>query len=96
MRKAISIKGIAMLAENEKEYFQIIFNEYKAKTDEQQTLSYTANNILIGKFKDEDAINWRFEEIKRNRAFPFRRAKGVHSVGRQESEIDDKEFALNH
>lgn len=87
-----ALKAIAKLAENEKEYFQIIFNEYKAKTDEQQTLSYTANNILIEKFKDEDAINWRFEEIK-NRAFPFRRAKGVHSVGRQESEIDDKEFA---
>jgi len=87
-----ALNSIAKINGGAKVYFQNIFIEYKMAGDKHQELANTANEILIKKFKDEDAIKWRFEELK-NRAFPFQRAKDAHSVGFQESEIDDKEFA---
>lgn len=86
-----ALSAIARLNEA-KEYFQVIFDQYKVITDEQQELSSTANEILITQFKSEDAIKWRFKELV-NRAFPFQRIEGVHSIGPKEHEITDKEFA---
>ena len=87
-----ALNSIAQIDEGAKIYFQNIFSKYKVAGDKQQELADVANEILIRKFKDEDAIKWRFEELK-SRAFTFKRAKGAHSIGFQEREIDDKEFA---
>jgi len=87
-----ALNSIAQINEEAKDYFQTIFNKYRIAEGKHQELANVANEILIIKFKDDNAITWRFEELK-SRAFPFQRAKGVHSVGFQEIEIDDKKFA---
>jgi len=87
-----ALNSIAQINKEAKDYFQTIFNKYIVVGGKHQELANVANEILIIKFKDDNAIKWRFEELK-SRAFPFQRAKGVHSVGFQEIEIDDKKFA---
>jgi len=87
-----ALNSIAQINEEAKDYFQTIFNEYRIAESKYQELVNVANKILIKKFKDEDAIKWRFEELK-TRVFPFQRAKGVHSIKYREREIDDKTFA---
>ncbi|MCJ7636092.1 MAG: hypothetical protein MUO21_01230, partial [Nitrososphaeraceae archaeon] len=87
-----ALNSIAQINKEAKDYFQTIFNEYRIAESKYQELANVANEILIINFKDDNAITWRFEELK-SRAFPFQRVKGGHSIGYQETEIDDKEFA---
>ncbi|GAI95096.1 unnamed protein product, partial [marine sediment metagenome] len=65
-----ALNSIAQINEGTKVYFQNIFSEYKIAGGKHQELANVANEILIKKFKDEDAIKWRFEELK-SKAFPF-------------------------
>lgn len=83
---------ISEIINSDENYFKDIFERYKSSDSEDKELAEMANGILIKRFKNADAIKWRFEELI-SRAFPFKRPKGVHSVGRGENELDNKEFA---
>lgn len=64
-----------------------IFILYKGSAnDVERLLSYTANGLLITQYSDEESIQWRLKEIL-NRAAPFNKTEGVHSVGDFEDEI---------
>ena len=53
-----------------------------------------ANALLITIYKDETAINWRFNQIKKPLKFNQRNVEGVvHSVGPEEQELDSLAFA---
>ncbi len=60
----------------------------------QLTIVERLNELLIRIFNDDEAVKWRFGEIK-NRAIPFKeRARlGFHEVAPIESEFWDKSFA---
>lgn len=87
-----ALLAIAQLSINEKKFFKDIFTQYEKNHGEEKVLSTTANKILIENFEDPSAINWRFKELIAH-TFPFKRPQGCHSVGDEEREIDDKEFA---
>lgn len=71
-----------------------IFNEYLGvKGTELFQLAEKANEYLSSHFSNEDAIQWRFKEIK-NRVIPFKIPWGkTYSPTTMESELSDKEFA---
>src|SRR3990172_7801503 len=73
----------------DKYFLSSIFKRY-LKT--QKKLAEKANKLLIEKHKDEKAIDWMFEQVQK-RAFTFVEPKSVHSVGEEEAELYDKEFA---
>jgi len=78
---------------DEKKYKQYAIRVFdKFLNSKNQKLSEIANAILIEKYKDDDAIKWRFDEIKRRFA-PFEHPEGFHSVGSLEEEIDTQFFA---
>lgn len=58
---------------------------------EHNNVKEEANRQLIVLFEEENAIQWRFEQIKAKVA-PFKREEGVHSVGELESELDSRSF----
>lgn len=79
-----------------KDYLQNIFHSgYKSNVEDKKALAETANRILITKFKDEPAIEWRISKIKlkRKEMAGFVQEMEVHSVGDVENEINDKYFA---
>ncbi len=65
---------------------------YEKDKEELRKLAEKANELLIEKHKDEEAISWRFNEL-RNRTFPFKEQTDVHSVSTHERELREKEFA---
>ncbi len=67
-----------------------IFNEY---AESHPQLAEKANALLISRYANPDAIEWRFTKL-RERAQHFREPVGAHSVGSLEHELHDKEFAL--
>ncbi|MBW1958703.1 MAG: hypothetical protein JRI63_09250 [Deltaproteobacteria bacterium] len=73
-------------------YLKKVFEQYEKDKEEPRKLAEKANELLIEKHKDEEAISWRFNELK-NRAFPFKEQTGVHSVSTHERELREKEFA---
>jgi len=81
---------------SDKVYIQKIFDSGReSKVKDKQTLAETANRILITKFKNESAIDWRISKIKskRKEMDGFVQEMDVHTVGEVESEINDKHFA---
>lgn len=64
------------------------------KESENKKIVETANAILINVFKDEEAIDWRFDQL-RERIVPFTPAKPmqVHTVGPLENELSNLYFA---
>lgn len=92
--RALEVIANVSRSPNEKQYFQSVFNKkHKTKSEEtNRDLSEKANEILINKFKDDDAIKWRFEEII-NRAFPLQEQKNSGFVSKNRQEIYDKKFA---
>ncbi len=73
-------------------YLKKVFEQYEKDKEELRKLAEKANELLIEKHKDEEAISWRFNELK-NRTFPFKEQTGVHSVSTHERELREKEFA---
>lgn len=71
----------------DKAYFAGIFD-----TNAELKLKEAANEILIRNFKDDEAIDWRFNELK-NGSFEDRRISGVYSVDQNTIELSDKRFA---
>jgi len=70
-------------------FLKKVFEQYK---EEQEKLAERANELLIAKHKDAEAVTWRFDELVKS-AFSFKEQVGVHKVGPQEHELRDKEFA---
>ena len=73
----------------DKYFLSSIFKRY-LKT--QKKLAEKANKLLIERHKDEKAIDWMFEQVQK-RAFTFAEPNNAHSVGEEEAELHDKEFA---
>lgn len=70
-------------------YFESVFQN---NIEEKNILADIANQILIEKFHQQRAIQWRIEEI-RKRCFKFVEPKGVHAVSDAENELHGKRFA---
>jgi hypothetical protein len=76
-----------------KRFLQKIFNK-KDKNEHEQQLANISNAILVAKFKDKAAIDWRFEQIKKPLEFDRKKLMGVfHSVGSVEEELNSMKFA---
>ena len=73
----------------DKYFLSSIFKRY-LKT--QKKLAEKANKLLIERHKDEKAIDWMFKQVQK-RAFTFAEPNSAHSVGEEEAELHDKEFA---
>jgi len=76
-----------------KAFLEKIFNE--EEIDKQKTrLAKVANAVLITIFKDNEAISWRFNQIKTPLKFDHYRLEGIaHFVGPEENELDTLAFA---
>jgi len=86
-----ALKAIESLEAN-KSFLEGIFKKYKKSENESFQLSETANQLLIEKYKDREAINWRFTQLK-ERIFEFKELRGMHAVSPQENELHEKTFA---
>ncbi|GEM_PF-6314941 len=75
--------------ESDSKYFQEVFTCNLGKNNR---LMEAANQILIEKFCQKEAVQWRIEEIKK-RQLKFVEAKGAHFVGDAEAELHEKVFA---
>ncbi len=95
-----------LISESDKDYALKTLQKYILKDDteveklllnlwnpkERNSLSTSANDVLISVFHNNEAISWRFQQIK-DTAKPFKRHEGAHSVGELELEIDYNAFA---
>lgn len=88
--RASALGAIAAIQPDEK-YLKYIFKKYKNKKDAHQ-IAEDANKYLVEKLTYDNAINLRFEQIKK-RTFSFIEPKDAHTVSSQESELRDKHFA---
>ena len=72
-----------------KDILKKIEKEHDSIEDVEKSLALTANAILIEKFKDNESINWRFDELKR-RVFKFKKSRKLeaHEVTPHEEELD--------
>lgn len=88
--EALNVLGTIL---HNKEYFVEIFDSYININDEEFEIAEEANRQLIIKFKDESAINWRFDQLKK-RVIEFERpkSKGVRRVSSVEAELSNKTF----
>jgi len=76
----------------DKSYLQQIFEKY-INIEGVTKLGETANTLLITDYEDKSAVKWRIAEILK-RCGPFKKKRGVHSVGDFEHEIEfGNEFA---
>jgi hypothetical protein len=73
-----------------KDYMKRIFKKYSS-SQKDISLSDLANEILVTKYKDEEAISWRFKAIK-DRATTFVKPKGAHWISPVEDEYRSKKF----
>lgn len=72
-----------------KDLLIIYFKKFE-KTNEK--LAEKSNKLLIERYLDPNAIDWRFEQIIK-RAVKFAERQEVHSVGEIENELHEKKFA---
>jgi len=86
-----ALKAIESL-KPDKSFLEEIFKKYEKSKNEAFELSETANQLLIEKYKDREAIDWRFTQLK-ERIFEFEESRGVHWVSPQEDELYEKKFA---
>jgi hypothetical protein len=73
-------------------FLKRIFNIYKKSKDSEKHLADIANELLIDIHSENKAVDWRLKQILK-RAFKFTREEGVHSVSKEESELQVKAFA---
>lgn len=74
------------------DFLKKVFEQYKRDKTGLKQLAEKANELLIEKHEDKEAITWRFDELIK-RAFPFKKVKGTDVVSPQEREFHDKDFA---
>ncbi len=77
------------------DYFDWLFKRAKQKDENYASkVREISNDILITVYKDQNAIDWRFDQIKQ-RIGPFdsKSKLAVHSVGPFENELDTLAFA---
>jgi len=76
-----------------KKFLEYVFED-ESENGQKTKLAESANAVLIKIFNDNEAINWRFERIKKPIKFDKRRIEGIaHSVGPEERELDSLTFA---
>jgi hypothetical protein len=76
-----------------KEFLKNIFNDEEAN-GQKMNLAKAANAALITIFKDDKAIDWRFDQIKKPLKFDHHKLEGIaHFVGPEENEFDTLAFA---
>jgi len=76
-----------------KRLLQKLFSNEKLN-EQKSSIAQSANEVLIKVYKDENAIKWRFDQIKKPIKFDRRTIEGVaHSVGPEELELDYLAFA---
>lgn len=88
------IEGLISKKDNQtKRILERIFDQYHNDA-ENEKLAIIANKTLINIYKDQRAINWRFNQLK-ERLVSFREPpmEMAHSVGPIEEELDSKWFA---
>ena len=93
IEKYIRIRAMEVstkLSPNES-FLMEMFNKYDGITEISE-LAIKANELLIVGFMNNEAIQWRIEEIKK-RVFPHIERKGVHSCNANEFELHEKKFA---
>jgi hypothetical protein len=83
---------VAEFLEANADFLKDIEKLSSSPNDKLHILSEEANKLLIENHQDEEAVDWRFNEV-RIRAFPFEEIYGVSSISSQESELFNKEFA---
>lgn len=86
-RSALELLG--KIEDSSKEYLKFLENVFGKSTHD--NVKEEANSQLIILYEDENAIKWRFEQVKA-RIAPFKRTDGFHSVGELESELDSRSF----
>jgi hypothetical protein len=79
----------AEILDPDKKTLELFLKKYK-KT--QKELAEKAVHLLIEKHNDKKSIEWLFNQITK-RSFKFVEPQGAHSVGGQENELQEKEFA---
>ncbi len=76
-----------------KKFLEDVFRD-EEENGKKNKLAIAANEVLIKVYKDEKAIDWRFEQLKRPLIFDRKAVEGVvHSVGPDEHEITSMPFA---
>lgn len=93
--RVTSLELLASL-EGRSKYLEEIFVTYSQnKQSESYKLAECANENLISRYLDNDAILWRLDQVK-HRAFSFSEpnTEGAHWVSPQEQELNEKKFAF--
>jgi hypothetical protein len=81
------------LDKDDEEYLIELFDKYLSSEDEKEVeIAERANELLISHFANEEAIKWRFDQIK-ERAKPFKEPDDVHEVSSFEEELHSMRFA---
>lgn len=81
---------------SDKEYLKHIFNQYSSNIElDSYKIAECANEFLISKYSDDEAIMWRLQQLK-SRAFKFKEPTfGIaHWVSPHEEELNEKKFAF--
>ena len=93
---SISCRGEALrVAESlnpNKSSLERIFNQHRKDKKESFQVAEIANELLIEKYKDQEAIKWRFTQL-RERISQYEEFTDIRSVSYLGSELDDKKFA---
>ncbi|OCW95168.1 hypothetical protein A9168_03235 [Macellibacteroides sp. HH-ZS] len=92
-----AIKALSLLAEDfmemEESFFIDIFNRFESDKIKKDSLGEIANQILILKYNNSDAVNWRFNYLKQNiyeiDDYYF---EGSRGLSREESEVMTPSF----
>lgn len=92
-----AIKALSLLAEDfmemEESFFIDIFNRFESDKIKKDSLGEIANKILILKYNNADAANWRFNYLKQNiyeiDDYYF---EGTRGVSREEAEVMSPSF----
>ncbi len=79
----------AEVLDPDKKALESFLKKYK---NTQKELAEKAIHLLIEKYSDKKSIKWLFNQIIK-RSFKFVEPQGAHSVGGQENELQEKEFA---
>lgn len=93
-KETLSILGKLSTGEDDANTLQAIFKKYSVISS-RNPLAEEANSFLISTFKREDAITWRFGQLK-DRMFEIdkdKRYNGARSVSQEEHELDRPSFA---
>lgn len=89
-------KLVLFIDENNKDIKRFLEDVFKdeEKNGEKNKLAIASNEVLIKVYKDEKAIDWRFEQLKKPLVYERKKVEGIaHEVSPAEHEIYDMPFA---